>query len=119
MQGIRGAITVANNTKEDILAAAQELIAEVCRLNELSPEDIGAVIFSATEDLTAAFPAAGARRLPGFEWVPLFDARQMDVEGSLQKCIRALLFVDTDKGQSEIRHAYLRRASVLRPDLTK
>ena len=119
MQGIRGAITVEENTKEEILQAAQELIAEMCRLNAISPEDIGAVIFSATDDITAAFPAAGARRLPGFDCVPLFDTRQMDVDGSLQKCIRALLFVNTDKGQSEIRHAYLRRASLLRPDLTK
>ena len=76
MQGIRGAITVEENTKEEILQAAQELIAEMCRLNAISPEDIGAVIFSATDDITAAFPAAGARRLPGFDCVPLFDTRQ-------------------------------------------
>lgn len=87
--------------------------------NEIATEDIGAAIFSATEDITAAFPAKGARVLPGFDMVPLFDARQMDVEGALTMCIRVLLLVDTDKKQKEIKHIYRGRAQNLRPDLAK
>lgn len=87
--------------------------------NEIATEDIGAAIFSATEDITAAFPAKGARALPGFDMVPLFDARQMDVEGALTMCIRVLLLVDTDKKQKEIKHIYRGRAQNLRPDLVK
>ena len=93
------------------------MVREMCRVNEILPEDIGAAIFSATEDLTAAFPAAGARVLPGFSLVPLFDARQMDVTGSLMMCIRALFLVNTDKAQKDIHHVYLGRAARLRPDL--
>ena len=44
--------------------------------NEIATEDIGAAIFSATEDITAAFPAKGARALPGFDMV-LDDLKEM------------------------------------------
>ena len=118
MRGIRGAITVENNSREEIFAAVQRMVKEMCSLNELCPEDIGAAIFSATDDLTAAFPAAGARAVSGFDFVPLFDARQMDVDHSLQKCIRVLLLVNTEKTQREIHHVYLGQAACLRPDLT-
>ena len=117
MRGIRGAITVEENTKEAIWQATGRMVEEMLRRNGIQPEDIGAAIFSATEDLTAAFPAAGARQLPGFSTVPLFDARQMAVEGGLPMCIRALLLADTEKAQREIRHVYLGKTRGLRPDL--
>ena len=117
MRGIRGAITVGRNEKEEIWQAAQELVTEILRTNNITPADIGAAIFSVTEDLTAAFPSTGARRLPGFDLVPLFDARQCAVEDSLPRCIRALLLVDTNRSQKEMHHIYLRGAAGLRPDL--
>ncbi len=117
MRGIRGAVTVRRNDKEEIWQAAQELVAALLRANEIVPDDIGAAIFSATEDLTAAFPTAGVRRMRGFDLVPLFDARQCAVENSLPRCIRVLLLVNTDRAQAEIRHVYLRDAVKLRPDL--
>lgn len=117
MRGIRGAATIEQNTKEEIFAATQQMVSEMLRRNEIVTEDIGAAIFSATEDVTAAFPAAGARQLPGFNLVPLFDARQMAVENSMPLCIRALLLVDTDKKANEIKHVYLGRAAALRADI--
>ena len=117
MRGIRGANTVGRNKKEEIWQAAQELITAILHANAITPADIGAAIFSATEDLTAAFPTAGARRIEGFDLVPLFDARQCAIEGSLPRCIRVLLLVDTDTPQISIHHVYLREASKLRPDL--
>ena len=120
MRGIRGAITVERDTKEEIWQAAAEMVAAMLEENEVRPEDIGAVIFSQTEDLTSAFPSAGVRkRVPGFDFVPLFDARQIAIEGSLPKCIRVLLLVDTAKSQREIHHVYLGGAKVLRPDIAK
>ena len=119
MRGIRGAITVEENTKEAVAHATQEVVTAMLEANDVRTEDIGAAIFSATDDITAAFPAKGARALPGFELVPLFDARQMDVEGALPYCIRVLLLVDTDKGQHEINHIFLGKAKNLRPDLAK
>ena len=117
LRGIRGATTVEENTKEAISQAVQELMQGIVTQNELCPEDIGAAIFTATEDITALFPAAGARQLPGFDLVPLFDARQMDVTGALPRCIRVLVLADVDKPQAAIRHVYLREARKLRPDL--
>ena len=119
MRGIRGAITIKNNTKEEVFAAVRWMVTEMCRHNGVTPENIGAVIFSATEDVTAAFPAAGARQIPGFTSVPLFDTRQMDVDDSLPLCIRALLLADTEKKQQDIRHVYLGGAANLRPDLKR
>ena len=117
MRGIRGAITVARNDKEEIWQAAQELVRALVDANGIAPEDIGAAIFSVTEYLTAAFPTAGVRRIRGFDLVPLFDARQCAIEGSLPRCIRVLLLVNTELPQSDIHHIYLRAAAELRPDL--
>ncbi len=117
MRGIRGATTVGRNKKEEIWQAAQELMAELLRANAIAPADIGAAIFSVTDDLTAAFPTAGVRRIAGFDLVPLFDARQCAIEDSLPRCIRVLLLVNTDTAQSDIHHVYLRAAANLRPDL--
>jgi chorismate mutase len=117
MRGIRGAITVEENSQAKIYLAVRLMVVEMTRMNHITPADIGAAIFSATEDLTAAFPAAGARAVPGFENVPLFDTRQMAVEGGLPKCIRALFLVDKDVPQTDIHHVYLGGAIHLRPDL--
>lgn len=119
MRGLRGAITVEENTEKAIIEATRQVVQAMLEANEVAAEDIGAAIFSATEDITAAFPAKGARSLPGFDMVPLFDVRQMAVEGALDHCIRVLLLVDTDKKQREIKHIFLGRAQGLRPDLRK
>lgn len=119
MRGVRGAITVDENTVEAVSKATQEVVQAMLQANDIDTEDIGAAIFSATEDITAAFPAKGARALPGFDTVPLFDARQMDVEGALDMCIRVLLLVDSPKKQKEIKHIYMGNAHILRPDLKK
>lgn len=119
MRGIRGAITVGENKEEEIWQAARILLSQILRRNKVKPEDIGACIFSMTSDLTAGFPARGARQLEGFEYVPLFDAQQATVEDALDKCIRVLILVDTDLKQSEIQHVYMGRAQALRPDLNK
>ena len=117
MRGIRGAITIKNDTEAEIVAAVRWMVTEMIRKNGVTPEDVSAVILSATEDITAAFPAAGARQIPGFDSVPLFDTRQMAVKESLPLCIRALVLADTDKSQREIRHIYLGEAALLRQDL--
>lgn len=116
MQGVRGAITVEHNDKEEIIAAVIELLTTMQEKNGFDVEDIGAAIFSATDDLTAVFPAVGARRM-GWTTVPLFGAQEQEVDDALTQCVRVLLLLNTDKKQSEIQHVYLRGATVLRPDL--
>ena len=117
MRGIRGAATVNENSQEQIWQTARQLVTEILSLNELTAESIGAIIFSTTEDLTAAFPSSAVRQLPDLRLVPLFDTREPAIENSLPMCIRVLILVDTDKAQNEIRHVYLGGAKNLRPDL--
>lgn len=119
MQGIRGAITVNNDDRQEIITAVQQLLSTIMEKNQLAPEDIGAALFSATKDITAVFPAFAARQLPNWDLVPLFDAQQLYIENSLEKCIRVLLLVNTDKTQKEIQHIYLGNAINLRPDISK
>ena len=119
MRGIRGAITVDENSREQIGLAARQLVTQILSLNELHIENIGAIIFSTTEDLTAAFPSTALRERPAFRWVPLFDTREPTVENSLPLCIRVLILADTGKPQNKIHHVYLGGAKNLRPDLNK
>lgn len=91
----------------------QELVAR----NRLDGfEDIVSVIFTTTHDLTSTFPAEAARSL-GMNHVPLLCASEISVPGSMPRCIRVLLHVNTEKPQREIEHVYLRDAKKLRPDM--
>ena len=117
MRGIRGAITVENDKKEEIWSAARHLVTKILSQNELRAENIGAIIFSMTEDLKSGFPSSAVRQLPALRLVPLFDALEPAIENSLGKCIRVLILADVNKAQNEIRHVYLGKARNLRPDL--
>lgn len=113
-RGIRGATTVEQNEREEILAATAELLQTLVRQNDLQAEDVASAIFTVTEDLDAAFPALAARQL-GWTEVGLLCMREIPVPDSLEKCIRVLLHVNTGRPASEMRHVYLREAVVLRP----
>lgn len=116
VRAIRGATTVEANTVEAIREAVTELLEAIETNNQLDPEDIVSVIFTATRDIDAIFPAAIARERPRWDCVPLLDVQQMHVEGALTNCIRVLLQVNTPKPQREMHHFYLRNARHLRPD---
>lgn len=118
LRGLRGAITVEENSQKEIWQAAQLLITDILSVNQVHPNKIGAIIFSSTKDLTAAFPSTGVRQLPAFQYLPFFDTLEHDVEGSLPMCIRVLILADIDKNLNEVCHVYLRDAKNLRPDLT-
>lgn len=116
IRAIRGATTAAMNTKEEIFSASQEMIEKIIADNCIETADISDIIFTVTPDITAAFPAAAVRRL-GFADVPLLDMAAPDIDGALKMCIRVMVHVNTEKSNSELRHAYLRGAKVLRPDI--
>ncbi len=115
-RGIRGAITVDENTEAAITSAAWRLTQAMMDANQVEVEEIACIIFSVTADLDAAFPAAGAR-IAGLTTTPLFSTREIPVPGSLPRCIRALMLVNSSLGQGEIQHVYLEEAVKLRPDL--
>ena len=117
-RGVRGAITVEDNTKEEILRGARQLLALMIRQNGIDPGDVASAIFSCTHDLDAEFPALAARQL-GWLDVPLLCTNEIDVPGSLQKCVRILINWNTPKTQDEIVHVYVKDAVRLRPDLSK
>jgi len=117
VRGIRGATTVTENTKTAMAISVNELIDEIEAHNSFNPEDIVCVFFTVTTDLDAMFPAAAARKRPGWDHVPLIDIQQMKVQNSLERCIRILIQVNTLLPQSAIVHRYLRQAQALRPDL--
>ncbi len=118
VRGIRGAITVNSNTKEEIIAITKELLIALQRENNFKIEEMVSVFFSATSDLNAVFPAQAAREL-GWNRVPLLDMQEIEVAGSLPKCIRVLIQINCQKSQTEIKHCYLRGAEILRKDLVK
>ncbi|HEV2974652.1 MAG TPA: chorismate mutase [Solirubrobacteraceae bacterium] len=112
---LRGAISVERNDAQEILDATTTLMREVIERNALAPERVISCIFTATDDLTAEFPAVAARAL-GFESVPLLCARELDVPGSLPRVIRVLIHYYAQNGHVA-QHVYLGEAAALRTDL--
>ena len=115
MHGIRGATTVEQNDATEILAATDELLRALIEANELQPDDIVSALFTVTRDLDAAFPARAAEEF-GWNIVALLHATEIPVPGSLPRCIRLLVHAYTGRSRAEIKHCYLRGATVLRPD---
>src|SRR5690242_20092281 len=113
-RGLRGATTAADNSAEAILAATRELLERLVARNALDVADIASAFFTVTHDLDAAYPALAAREL-GWNEVALLCAREIPVPGSIARCIRVLLHINTTKGQGDLRHVYLREAVALRP----
>jgi len=114
-RGIRGAITVPENTKEAIIAASKELLHNLMEANEIEISDVACILFTTTSDLNAAFPAAAAREL-GWTRVPLLCGHEMNVPGSLSSCLRVLVLFNTDKKNEDIVHVYLGGAETLRDE---
>ncbi len=117
-RGVRGATTVQENSRDAILKATRQMLALMIRRNHINAADIGSAIFTVTRDVNAEFPALAARQL-GWLGVPLLCAYEIDVPGSLPKCIRVMIHWNTDKSQEEIEHVYIHEAVRLRPDLSK
>lgn len=118
-RGIRGATVVLSNTAEDIENATVELVNEILKRNNVKISDIAFVVFTLTKDLNAAFPAKFARLDCGFDLVPMMCYQELDVPNSIEKCLRVLIVVNTDLGQNEINHVYLKGAKALRVDLER
>ena len=116
VRGVRGAITVDSNTKEEIINRTKELLEMIVKKNDIHLDDIASIIFSVTEDVNAEFPAIAARKI-GWVFTPLFCTREINVPGSLQGCIRTLMHINSNIEQKDIVNVFLRDAKKLRPDL--
>jgi chorismate mutase len=116
VRGVRGAIQIDGDDREAILIGADELVREVLERNGIEPDDLISIIFTATPDLTADFPAYAARRL-GLTDVPLLCATEIAVPHAMPRVLRLLAHFETTRSRTEMRHVYLRGAAALRTDL--
>jgi chorismate mutase len=116
VRALRGATTVDADTEEQITKRVQALVREMLDRNGIEKDDLISVIFTATEDVTAQFPATAARDL-GLGDVPLLCARELSVRDGTPRCIRVLMHFTTERSRSELIHPYLEGAKGLRDDL--
>ena len=113
---LRGATTFAEDTKTEIDAKTQALVREMLERNSIAHDDLVSIIFTATDDLTAEFPATAARAL-GLGDVPLLCARELGVGHGMKQTIRVLMHFYGEQKRGDLHHVYLEGARSLRDDL--
>jgi chorismate mutase len=118
VRAVRGATQLVTDTRDEMLDRVAEMVTEVMAANRLDVDDFISVIFTATSDLVAEFPAYAARQL-GFGEIPLLCARELEIAGSMPRVVRMLAHVETDLPRADITHVYLHGAALLRTDLTR
>ena len=92
LYAVRGAVTVEQDTREQVVECTQTLLKELVSRNQIDTDDIVSIVFTATDDIHSEFPAAAAR-LMGIDGVPLLCARELEITSSLAmpRCIRVLM----------------------------
>lgn len=118
VRALRGATCLTADDQDEMHDAVVELLSQLMERNALTTDDLISVVFTATPDLHADFPAAAARRLDLGD-VPLLCAQEIDVAGALPRVIRVLVHAESDLSRPQIVHVYLRGAEVLRKDLAQ
>lgn len=116
VRALRGATTLDHDHRDHLLTRTQQLIEALFERNDLTEDDLISIVFTATSDITSAFPAEAAR-LAGITHVPLLCARELEIEGGIRSCIRILVHAYTDRTPTQLRHPYLHGARQLRTDL--
>ena len=116
VRAVRGATTVDADNPEAIRERVVALLEQVLKQNGLSEDDIISILFTATDDIVSTFPATAARSM-GLGAVPLICARELSIVGSVPRCIRVMLHVETERPRNGIHHVYLEGAKGLRDDL--
>lgn len=118
LRAIRGATTLDEDSPGQLDARTQSLVSEMLERNGVHHDDVVSIVFTATADVHAGFPATAARKL-GLDDVALIGAQEIVVEGALERCIRVLVHCYSERSREEIRHVYLEGATVLRRDLVQ
>lgn len=116
VRALRGATTLEHDERGHLIDRTQELIAALFDRNDLAEDDLVSLVFTATDDISTAFPAEAAREA-GITRTPLLCARELAIDGGIPRCIRVLVHAYTDRSKRELRHVYLHRARQLRTDL--
>ena len=113
---LRGATTCEEDSKAEIDLKTQTLVREMLARNEINHDDLVSILFTATDDLQAEFPATAARAL-GLGDVPLICARELDIVHGMKRTIRVMMHFYGDTPRAELHHIYLEGARSLRDDL--
>lgn len=116
LRALRGATTVDVDEEAHVHERVVTLLEAMCERNDVHHDDIVSILFTATDDIHSTFPATGARKL-GLGDVPLICARELDVVGGTERCIRVLMHLTTERSRADMRHVYLEGAVGLRDDL--
>jgi chorismate mutase len=116
LRALRGATTVDVDEEAHLHERVMTLLEQMCQRNEVHHDDIVSILFTATDDIRSTFPASAARKL-GLGDVPLICARELDIVGGTERCIRVLMHLTTERSRSDMRHVYLEGAVGLRDDL--
>jgi chorismate mutase len=116
VRAIRGATTLERDEREHLVARTQELIRALFERNDLAEDDLISIVFTATADVHSAYPAEAAREA-GITHVPLLCARELEIDGGIERCVRLLIHAYTDRAARDLRHVYLHEARQLRTDL--
>ena len=118
VRGIRGATQIDADSPEQIVDSVSELLTQMLAVNQIEVEDLISIIFTSTPDLTSEFPAVAARKI-GLGNVPLLCSVEINVPNSLPRVVRVLIHALLDRQLTEVKHIYLKGASVLRKDLAQ
>ena len=97
-KGIRGAITVEENTPEAICAATIKLLTELMKRNNIEVDSVSHAIFTLTDDLNADFPAKYAPINMKWKDVPMMCFHELNVPNSLPMCLRVLIVINCGEG---------------------
>jgi len=118
LTGIRGAISVERDSKEEIEEAVSELLKSIFERNKIEVSKIASVIFSVTPDIKSYNPATAAREKLNLDATPLMCLSEAIFDNSPEMIIRVLILYNADE-TFKVNHVYLKRAQSLRPDISK
>lgn len=118
MRIIRGATTIACDTKEEICSSVSSLLDELFSCNGLQKDEIRGFVFSLTTDIHSYHPAKAAREC-GYDFAPLFACIEPEINGQLPLCIRVMVLAELVDDGKRIQHIYQKGAKVLRKDISE
>nr|AGS53162.1 chorismate mutase [uncultured bacterium contig00060] len=117
LYALRGAAQCENSIA-DICGQITLMYDELLSANKLDENEIVSVIFSVTDDLTAANPCTALRKSGRAGELSLFSVQEPNTQGMLERTVRVIIHCYLEEG-FKVSHVYRNGAEVLRPDRVK
>ncbi len=116
VKAVRGAISLATNSEDELTRCVDSLYNELMRINKLTAKDLISIIFSQTEDISFN-PAKALRLSNNLNETALFCTQEPVCEDFTSKrMLRILMTFNTDRKEKAIP-VYLGNAQTLRQDI--